>query len=221
MLAKDLISDIVPIIKTSETGIKALNWMEVFRISHLPVVNNEDFLGLISDTDIYDFNDAEQAIGSHPLSLIRPYVFDNQHIYELIDLAAKLKLTVIPVLNQNKQYIGCVTLHDLVNKFAQLAAASEPGGIIVLEMNVNDYSLSEITQIIEGNDIKILSLYISNHKDSTKIDLTLKLNTTNLAGTIQALERYNYSIKASFLADEQEELLYQERFDSFMNYLDM
>lgn len=221
MFAKDLISDIIPIINTSETGIKALNWMEIFRVSHLPVVNNEDFLGLISDTDIYDLNEAEQAIGAHPLSLIRPYVYANQHVYEVIDLVSKLNLTVVPVLNEDKQYIGSITLHDLVNNFSEITAVSEPGGIIVLEMNIHDYSLSEITQIVEGNDIKILSLYISSHKDSTKIDLTLKLNTPNLGGVIQSFERYKYSIKASFLEDEKVELLYKERFDSFMNYLDM
>ena len=98
MLAKDLISDIVPVIRTSETGLKALNWMEIFRVSHLPVVNNEDFLGLISDTDIYDLNKAEEAIGAHPLSLIRPYVYANQHIYEVIDLVSKFNLTIVPVL---------------------------------------------------------------------------------------------------------------------------
>ncbi len=221
MLAKDLLSEVIPILSTSETGIKALNWMEIFRVSHLPVVNSEDFLGLISDSDIYDLNKAEQAIGAHPLSLIRPYMYANQHIYEAIDLVAKLNLTVVPVLNESKQYIGCITLHDLVKKFSEVAAVSESGGIIVLEMNVHDYSLTEITQIVEGNDIKILSLYISNHKDSTKIDLTLKLNNTNLTGVIQSFERYNYSIKASFLEDEKTELLYKERFDSFMNYLDM
>lgn len=221
MLAKDLLSDVIPVINTSETGTKALNWMEIFRVSHLPVVNNKDFLGLISDSDIYDLNKAEQAIGAHPLSLIRPYVYANQHIYEAIDLVSKLNLTVVPVLNENKQYIGSITLHDLVKQFSEITAVSEPGGIIVLEMNVHDYSLTEITQIVEGNDVKILSLYISNHKDSTKLDLTLKLNNSNLGGVIQSLERYNYNIKASFLEDEKTELLYKERFDSFMNYLDM
>lgn len=221
MLAKDLISEIIPVIRTSETGIKALNWMEIFRVSHLPVVNNEDFLGLISDTDIYDLNKAENAIGAHPLSLIRPFVYAHQHVYEVIDLISKLDLTVAPVLNEKKQYIGCITLHDLIKKFSEITAASEPGGIIVLEMNINDYYLLEIARIVEENDTKILSLFVSGHKNSTKIDLTIKLNTTNLTGVIQAFERYNYSIKASFLEDEETALLYKERFDSFMNYLDI
>ena len=221
MLAKDLISDIIPIIKTSETGMKALNWMEVFKVSHLPVVNDKDFLGLISDNDIYDLNEAEQAIGAHPLSLIRPYVYENQHIYEVIDLVSKLDLTVAPVLNEDKQYIGCITLHDLIKKFSVITAASEPGGIIVLEMNINDYSLFEITKIVEENDVKIMSLYVHGHKNSTKIDLTIKLNTTNLSRIIQSFIRYDYNIKASFLEDEKLDFLYKERFESFMNYLDI
>ncbi|OQX99905.1 MAG: hypothetical protein B6I20_09515 [Bacteroidetes bacterium 4572_117] len=221
MLAKDLISDVIPVINTLETGIKALNWMEIFKVSHLPVTDNNDFLGLISDTDIYDLNKAEQAIGAHPLSLIRPYVYADQHIYEVIDLISRLQLTVVPVLNKDKQYIGSITLHDLVNNFSTITSASEPGGILILEMNIHDYSLSEISQITEGNDVKILSLYISNHQNSTKIDITLKLNTSNLNGLIQSFERYNYTIKASFPEDEETELLYQERFDSFMNYLDI
>jgi len=221
MLAKELISDVVPVIRTSESGTKALNWMEIFRVSHLPVVNNEDFLGLISDSDIYDLNLPDEPIGAHPLSLMRPFVYDNQHIYEVVNLVSRLKLTVVPVLNEKKQYIGCITLHDLINRFAEITAASEPGGIIILEMNIHDYTLSEIAKIAEDNDVKILSLYVATHKDSTEIHVTLKLNTNNLTGMIQALERYNYSIKASFLDNEQLEYFYQERFDAFMNYLDM
>ena len=67
MLAKDLISDVIPSLRTSDSGQKALYWMDIFRISHLPIVNNEDFLGLISDKDIYDANMAEEPIGNHNL----------------------------------------------------------------------------------------------------------------------------------------------------------
>ena len=81
MLAKDLISEVVPALKTSDTGLRALSWMEIFRISHLPIVNNKEFLGLISDTDIYDLNMANEPIGNHHLSLFSPFVTSDQHIY--------------------------------------------------------------------------------------------------------------------------------------------
>jgi acetoin utilization protein AcuB len=221
MLAKELISEVIPILLTSDKGIKALTWMEIFRVSHLPIVNDKEFLGLISDTDIYDLNEADEPIGAHPLSLIRPFVYGKQHIYEVIALVSKLKLTIVPVLDEHDHYIGSISLQDLVSHFSQLAAAEEPGAIIILELNLHDYIFTEIAQIIEGNDAKILSLYVSTFKNSTKLDLTLKLNTTNLISIIQTFERYNYTIKASFMEDENLDHFYNERFESFMNYLDV
>ena len=221
MQAKDLISDVIPILHTSDTGMKALTWMEIFRISHLPIVNEKEFLGLISDTDIYDLNEADEPIGAHPLSLIRPYVFANQHIFEVIALVSKLNLTIIPVLNEQNHYLGCITMQELILNFSKLSAAMEPGAIIILELNVHDYVFTEIAQIIESNDAKILSLYVSTFKNSTKLDLTLKLNTTNLSSIIRTFERYNYVIKASYLEDENLNHFYNERFESFMNYLDI
>jgi acetoin utilization protein AcuB len=84
MVAKDLISEVIPSLKTSDLGQTALNWMEIFRISHLPIVNNQDFLGLISDTDIYDMNQPNEPIGNHTLTLLKPYVTTEQHIFEVI-----------------------------------------------------------------------------------------------------------------------------------------
>ena len=221
MLAKELISDIIPHLKTSDSGIKALIWMEIFKVSHLPIVNNDEFLGLISDTDIYNLNEADQSIGAHPLSLIRPYVNRNQHIYEVFGLVSKLNLSIVPVLNEQNHYVGCITLQDLAANFAKFVGANEPGAIIILELNIHDYLLTEIAQIVESNDSKIISLYVSTFKNSTKLNVTLKLNTSNLSSIIQTFERYNYTIMASFLEDEELEHFYDDRFESFMNYLDI
>ncbi len=219
MLAKDLMSDVVPALKTSDTGVQALSWMDIFRISHLPIVNNHEFLGLISDKDIYNLNMADEPIGNHRLSLFSPYVFEDQHIFEVIEVASRLSLSVIPVLDRENNYLGLITLNDLVRHFADLSAMKHPGGILVLEVNENDYSLTEISQIIEGNDAKILSLYISSPEDSTKMDVTLKINRTDLTSIISTFERYEYSIKASYMKDDEAEKLYEDRFDMFMRYL--
>jgi len=221
MLAKDLISDIVPALRTSDTGTKALNWMDIFRISHLPIVNNKEFLGLISDTDIYDLNMVDEPIGNHGLSLFSPYVRNYQHIYEVIEIASRLKLTVVPVLDDKNNYLGLITLTDLLYYFADLSAFKHPGGIIVLELHVNDYSLTEIAQIIEGNDAKILSLYLASPGDSMKLELTIKINRTDLSSIIQTFNRYNYNIKASFMEDNELDSWYTNRYDSFMKYLNI
>jgi len=117
MLAKDLISNEIPALRTSDTGIEALNYMEIFRISHLPIVNNEEFLGLISDSDIYDFNSPEYPLGNHKLSLTRPYVRIDQHIYEVIEVFSRLKLSVVPVLDYDNKYCGLIRVSECFNIF--------------------------------------------------------------------------------------------------------
>ena len=219
MLAKDLISDVVPALRTSDSGQKALYWMDIFRISHLPIVNNEDFLGLISDKDIYDLNMAEEPIGNHSLSLFSPYVTFDQHIFEVIEIASRLNLSVVPVLDHNNHYLGLITMNHLIHYFGDLSALKQPGGIIVLEINVNDYSLSEIAQIIEGNDAKILSLYVNSHSNSMKMEVSIKINRKELTSIIQTFNRYNYIIKASFMDENDLNSLYENRYDQFMKYL--
>ena len=221
MLAKDLISDIVPPVKTSDTGNAAITLMEDYRISHLPIVNNRDFLGLISDSDIFGMEDQDHALGSSSLSLFSPFVYEHQHIYEVIELIGRLKLTLVPVLNEEKEYLGAIIIHDLVQQFAHLTAADQPGGILVLTMTSRDYSLSEIARLVEENDAKILSLYVSSGPDTTEIDVTIKLNVFDLSSIIRNFERYDYSIKASFRDDDKMETLYKDRFEEFMRYLNI
>ncbi len=221
MLAKDLISDIVPALHTSDTGQKALNWMEVFRVSHLPIVNDKEFLGLISDTDIYDMNMADEPIGNHNLSLFSPFVYLDQHIYEVIEIVSRLKLTVVPVLDRQKNYLGMITNHDLIQYFAGLTAVKNPGAILVLELHQNDYSLSQIAQMVESNDAKILSMYIQPHEDSTKMEVILKINRTEVSSIISTFERYDYNVKASFMNDQELDTFYASRFDEFMMYLNI
>lgn len=221
MVAKDLISEIIPSLKTSDTGQAALNWMEIFRISHLPIVNNLDFLGLISDTDIYDTNQPEEPIGNHELTLLKPYVTEDQHLFEVIGLAARLRLSVVPVLNNKNHYMGVITSSDLVRYVAGISSMDQPGGILVLELIERDYSLSQIAQIVESNNIKVLSMYITSPPDSTLLEVTLKVNTTDLHALIRTFERYNYEVKTWVTTNDSIDNFYSERFDLLMKYLNM
>ncbi|MCD4711445.1 MAG: CBS domain-containing protein [Bacteroidales bacterium] len=219
MLARELISDVITALKTSDSGTRALSWMEVFRIKHLPIVNHREFLGLISDSDIYDLNDPDEPVGNHNLSLQKPYVNEEQHIYEVIELLSRMELTLVPVLNHEKQYLGVITQEDLTRKFAHLSAMQQPGGIIELEMNQNDYSLSEISQIVESNNGRILSLYVASSDDNARLRVTLKINLTDLTSVMETLNRYNYTVVSSHMNSEDLDEFYQERFDVFIKYL--
>jgi len=221
MLTKELISDVVPSLKTSDTGIKALYWMDIFRISHLPVVNDVEFLGLISDTDIYDMNTPDEAIGNHNLSLFSPFVFDYQHIYDAIELVSRLNLSVVPILDTDKHYLGLITIQKFIQYMGDLFGVKNPGGIIVLELNANDYSLSQISQIVESNDAKILSLYIQSLPDSKIMELTLKINRIDLSSIIQTFIRFDYMIKSSYSEYNDLEVLYSNRYDQFMHFINI
>lgn len=220
MIASDLISADIPPLRTSDTGTRALHWMEEFRVSHLPIVNHQDFLGLICESDILDMNSPEEPIGAHVLSLAKPYVYAHQHVYDVLKVFSMNKLTLIPVLNEKDQYLGLIQLTDLLEHFAEMASMKDPGGLLVLELNVNDYSLSEIARIVESNDAKILSLYISSHSDSNRLEITIKINRTDLSSILQTFTRFNYQVKASFHQSEfQDDLV--DRLDSLMKFFDL
>ncbi|MBN2666574.1 MAG: CBS domain-containing protein [Bacteroidales bacterium] len=221
MVAKDLISEVIPALRTSDTGQTALNWMEIFRISHLPIVNNLDFLGLISDTDIYDMNQPEEPIGNHSLTLLKPYVTTEQHLFEVIGLSSRLKLSVVPVLDDKLRYKGLITTSELVRYLAGISSMDQQGGIIVLELIERDYSLSQIAQIVEGNNVKVLSMYVTSPPDSTKLEVTIKVNTNDLSSVIRTFERYNYDVKTWITSDDSMDKFYSERFDLLMKYMNI
>jgi hypothetical protein len=117
--------------------------------------------------------------------------------------------------------MGVITTSDLIRYMAGLSSVDQPGGIIVLEMIERDYSLSQIAQIVESNNIKVLSMYITSPADSTRLEVTLKVNTTDLMAVIRTFERYNYDIKTWVTTDDSIDQFYAERFDLLMKYLNM
>jgi acetoin utilization protein AcuB len=220
MVAKDIISFDIPPLKPTDTGIKALTWMEEFKVSHLPVVKKNEYLGLVSDADILDMNSPDAAIGSTKVPFVRPSVLETAPFYEVVKLINKMNLTLLPVLDAEENYIGIITLPSILKSFGNMAAVSEQGGVIVLEMNQHDYALSEIARLVEGNDAKIISCHITSPSESTKIEVTLKVNKRDLSAILQTFNRFNYNIKASYhQGDFADEI--RDRYDSFMNYLNI
>ncbi len=220
MVARELISDAIPPLNLRDTGSKALKWMDEFRVNHLPVVENKEYLGLVSEDDIFNLNKPEEPMSSHQLAVARPFVYEEQHIYEAIKLTSKLNLTNLPVLNVQKEYVGCLTPADLVRGLASIAAIEGAGGIVVLELNVRDYSLNEISRIVESNDARILSLYISSKPESNKLELTMKIDKMDLTRILASFYRFNYVVKATFHESEFIEDV-KARYDSLMNYLNI
>jgi len=194
--------------------------MEDYKLSHLPIVNNEEFLGLISEMDIYALNDFDTPLGNHTLSLKNPYVYTYQTIFDVLKQVNALDLTLIPVLDEKQRYTGSITLQKLLAKTAGILSLDNPGGLLFLEMSINDYSLTEIANIVESNDVKILNSVVINQPESTRVEVVLKLNTPEIQRVVQTFERYNYLVKA-VVADSYDEDDLRENYDSLMKYLDI
>ncbi len=220
MLAYQLITDDVPPLKPTDTGKKVLDWMEDFRVSHLPVVDKREFLGLISYSDILDLNNTKKTIDHLSVSLIKASVQEDCHIFDVLKIISNFNVSAVAVLDNDGRYMGVITADSIIQKIANMPFIHEPGSIIILEMNIKDYALSQIAQIVEGNDAKILNMHINAHHDSSKIEVTLKINKEDLSPILQTFNRYSYSVKATFHQNNFNDDL-KKRYDEFMHFLNI
>ena len=220
MRAIDLITDEIPPLMHTDTGEKALNWMEEFKVSHLPVLKSGNFVGIVSESDILDKMDLDKTLDELFQHLPRSYALSSDHIYQVLSRIAEAKLSVIPILDEKEVYIGCTSVQHLMSLIANTGSIKENGGILVVEMASSDYSMAQIGQIVESNDAKILSSYIMSSTDSTTIEVTLKINKIELDRIIRTFERYDYVIKASFQKSNYNDDM-QFRYDALMNYLNL
>ncbi len=220
MLVADLITDEIPPLKHTDTVELALDWMEQFKVSHLAVVNKTELIGLVSETDLMDYNHPEDKLGELKIPLLKPIIHNYQHTYDLLKLMMSFNLTLIAVLDDKEKYKGCITLKGLLTNLSSMASVQNIGGVIVLEVNQADYSLTHISNIIEGNGAKILSAHVSSLPDSTKVEVTLKLNVEDLSRILQTFYRYNYVVKASFHHGDYEQGM-QNKLDEFIHFLNI
>jgi acetoin utilization protein AcuB len=218
MLAEELIVHNIPPLRSSDTGETALQWMDELKVSHLSVVDNKNFLGIISESSILGIADITEPISRYRENLNPIFVTESQHIFEVVKVVNDHSLSIVPVLNWNEEYIGTITISQLMSILADMPVANHPGAVIVLELNNNDYSLQHIAGIIEENDAKILGTFVTSHTDSTMMQLTIKVNRLDIGSIIASLQRHEYSI--TFYNDsgsDNDDL--KDRFDSFMNFL--
>jgi len=186
-------------------------------VRHLPIVSEDQFLGLLAEEELTD-PDHEKLLSALPLNLTTPYVLEGQHIYEVLSTFYGRQVSVVPVLNVNKTYIGLITANAMVNGIAELTSATGPGVIIVLEISNKNNSLAHMAQIVESDNAQILSSYVRTFPDSTRMEVTLKINKQDTSGLSATFLRYGYDVKAVFgHSDDNDDTM--DRYDSLMNYL--
>jgi acetoin utilization protein AcuB len=215
MIAHELITTEIPSLKHTDSVELALDWMEEFKVTHLVILQEKQYLGIISEELLLNQSDTDLALAELISQLIRPILLKEQHAYDAIKLMSKLSLSVLPVLDTNEEVIGLITQKSVFEKMAGITSAQEPGGIIVLQMPSVDYNLTQIASIVETNEAKILSLNVLSTPEHREIEVTLKINREDLSRILQTFNRYNYTIKAHYHQSQFEDGLLN-RYNEFM-----
>ena len=220
MALSEYINELVPALKPGDTVQKAVDWMEEFKLSHLPVISENDvFLGVVDEDYLLTLNDWSVSFTSLGLLDDRLHVKAEKHIFDVFRFVEERNLDIVPVVDDGV-FVGIITMMDLSKIFSEYVSASFEGGVIVLQMKMIDYSLAELARISESNGVKILSSSVLKVDDPYKVDVVLKFNTRDLSAVISAFERHELNVVEKYMnrniADKTDENL-----QHFFRYLDI
>lgn len=221
MIAEELINHMIPPLKLKDDAHKALVWMEELRCNELPVVHEGQFLGFVTEEMIMEANDAEKTIETFDKIGEQGFLSSGSHVYDVVKMAAQNDLKMVGVLNEDNEYIGVITIQDTINSMAQSIAIQMPGSILVLSVPYIDYSLSQMSRLVEENDAKILSSSVKEDDlDSSQLRVTLKINKPDLSPIVATFERFGYKVIGRF----QESKIIEkdkEKLDMLFRFLDI
>ncbi|MBO0947103.1 CBS domain-containing protein [Fibrella forsythiae] len=220
MLAVELIDPMIPALKPADSVAEALDWMQEHHLTQLAVVDNSQYLGVVSEDLLLNIPDDERPISEVMRLAEAVYATENQHLLELIALATEHRLDVLAILNADNEFMGSVGTTDLLRQFSRELGIQESGAILVLALDEHDYSMAEISRLIETNNVKIISSYYSSpaYGLTDQARLTLKLNRRDITAVVSTLERFGYTIDAAY-ASAPIDSLDQERLNALMRFL--
>lgn len=219
MRALDLINHMVPPLKMEDSIAKGHQWLQELRLAELPVVENEKFLGIVSEDIILSGPDFTNNISDLPLDGTSCFVYESQHYFDVLKVAHTQNKKIVAVLNEFNHYLGVITTEDLIDAFANTSSVTSPGAILVISTNSRDYHLSEISRLIESTDSNVIGVFVSsNAEDPSMIELTLKINREETSYAISILEANGYKVLESY-SEAPPSMHDQQRLDELMNFL--
>ena len=218
MTAENYIDTSIPYVTPDYTCSRVLSLMDTFKMSHLPVVENDIYIGVVSEDELYDKNLLEEKLSEFGI-MRTPYVLSTQHMLDVLAVATHFSVPIVPVVNADRKYLGAITSQNLLDAVAKITNVQSKGAVLVLEMGVHDYSMSEIARIVESENAKLISSYVTEYEDSTRIDVTLVLNMAEISPVVKSLERYGYKVNTFFSGSNKIDDFYRERYELLMNYM--
>src|SRR5689334_22251567 len=166
MLTRELSSQTLPVLRLQDKVFQALELMNDNRVTHLPVVNGEKYIGTISEEDLLQAENDHSTLDKLEQSFFNVSVKEEEHFLKAIQVAAENGLSVVPVVSEENELIGSVAYNDLLKFSSEFMSLSEPGGLIVMEMESNQYSFNEISKLVESSNAQITQLNTSNDAET-------------------------------------------------------
>jgi acetoin utilization protein AcuB len=218
MLTRELISPSLPILHLNDKVFNALQMMNDCHVSHLAVDDNGKYVGMVNEEGLMQVPDDTIELKELKDGLVGFFVYENDHFLKAMQLAVENRLSVVPVISEEKELIGIVSYREMLKKASEFMNVKDPGGLIVLEMENSNYSFSEISRLVETNDAQITQLNTHTEPQSGMMQVTIKINKTEISDIVATFQRYEYNVKYYF-GEELYENELKSNYDNLMNYL--
>ena len=218
MLTRELLTQTLPHLKLSDKIYQALQQMSDNNVTHLPVIEDEKFIGLVSENMLLNAEDDSAELSELQHAFIKISVKENEHFLTVIQETVENDLSLMPVVNDENELLGSVTKSELLKNASEFMSLNEPGGMIVLEMEPKQYSFNELSRLVEANETQITQLNTSVDNLTGMLQVTIKINKADVADVVSSLQRHDYNVKYYF-GEELYENELRSNYDNLMNYL--
>lgn len=220
MLTRELESQTLPYLHLTDKVYQALQLMNDNHVTHLPIVDGDKYAGLISEDDLLQAENDNAELNTLQQSFANSSVKGEEHFLKAVQVAAENGLSVVPVIGEDNELIGTVAYNDLLKHASEFMSLNEPGGLIVLEVESNQYSFNEISKLVETNDAQITQLNTTNDAETGLMQVTIRINKPEISDIVATFQRYEYNVKY-FFGEELYTNELRNNYDNLMNYLKM
>ena len=218
MLTGNLQTQTLPYLRLSDKVYQALELMNENHVAHLPIVDGDKYVGMISENDLAQAENDHSTLEQFSQSISNASVKEDEHVLKAIQVAVQNGLTVVPIIGEESELIGVVTYADLLKYSSEFMSLNEPGGLIVLEIESKNYSFNEISRLVEGNDAQIKQLNTNIDPETGLMEVTIKINKLEVSDIVSTFQRHEYNVKYYF-GEELFENELRTNYDNLMNYL--
>ncbi|AXG69546.1 hypothetical protein KORDIASMS9_01769 [Kordia sp. SMS9] len=216
-IAQFILNDVAPLAINDAVKEAQLVFNQL-TFSHIPITENGVYLGCLSETDAHCF-EADKSINEFRYALEQFFVRKQTNWIDVLEAFAQNSSNIMPILNEKNDYIGYYELNDIIHVFNDTPFLHELGSVLIVEKGVKDYSFSEICQIVESNNGRLLGAFISKAEQDV-VQVTMKLNNASLNDIVQSFRRYSYNIVSEFAEDTYIKSL-KERSEYLNKYLNI